>query len=803
MKKNKLFLLFLPFLFFTSITFGATEDTQIINEINKNNTSINDPKFELKTFKSCDDMKSVMSNFLKEYYKNNPIRRYDYDDQLLGGMEKAVTSDALVGETTSTESSNELGGGSETPDYSQTNIQVAGVDEADIVKTDGKYIYFFSESYNNASQKNEKYVYIAKAYPSSELEVVKKIQIPETFYNGEIFIDAGRLAIVATGYVQYDYSYYWINRNTKTYVIVYNTTDIQNLKLEKIYSVDGDYTKSRKIGDYLYIISNNYINFPYYSYDSKGIVPEFDLSKSLPKDIDITKTSDINDQNLVVKGKKFPYNVKTGTAIACNEIEYILPDADTMKQYSFNPSYNIISIINIKDTSKEVKNKVVFGNTGEIYMSLDNLYLTSHIYSPSKYSCPAGARCIMPWFPAGENTLIHKLNVDENKLKYQNTTMVPGSPLNQYSMDEYESNFRIITTQWSPQRQTNLFILDKDLKKLSSLEGIAKGENFQSSRYIGDKLFLVTFEQIDPLFVIDLANVTHPKIIGELKIPGYSTYLHPYDENHLIGLGYDTSINQWGGTTNGGLKVDLYEINYDKKAESSSLDCTSYSFDACPNSCVKNECASACPPGAEICTLQCVRKCENPSSSASGYIDVKQLQSLVLGDSGSYSEALNNPRMFIWNASKKLLLLPAQLYYNYPNETYKRKDFFQGLIAINIDKIGIKEKKRISHIDTTGLEQKRIEECKKYTVPKESETTCKELLDGTIYCPPKETYYVPEYCYKESTIGSYLASQSWNFSQYFIKRALYIGDTMYSISDKKIQTTDINNFTDKESLELK
>jgi hypothetical protein len=159
--------------------------------------------------------------------------------------------------------------------------------------------------------------------------------------------------------------------------------------------------------------------------------------------------------------------------------------------------------------------------------------------------------------------------------------------------------------------------------------------------------------------------------------------------------------------------------------------------------------------------------------------------------------------MFIWNASKKLLLLPIQLYYNYPNETYKRKDFFQGLIAINIDKTGIKEKKRISHIDTTGLEQKRIEECKKYTAPKESETTCKELLDGTIYCPPKETYYIPEYCYKESTIGSYLASQSWNFNQYFIKRALYIGDTMYSISDKKIQTTDINNFTEKESLELK
>jgi hypothetical protein len=106
------------------------------------------------------------------------------------------------------------------------------------VKTDGKYIYFLSDSYDATNSKNEKYVYIAKAYPSSELEVVNKIRIPETFYNGEIFISDGKLTIVATGYVQYDYSYYWINRNTKTYVIVYNTSDIKNLKLEKIYSVD-------------------------------------------------------------------------------------------------------------------------------------------------------------------------------------------------------------------------------------------------------------------------------------------------------------------------------------------------------------------------------------------------------------------------------------------------------------------------------------------------------------------------------------------------------------------------------------
>ncbi len=82
---------------------------------------------------------------------------------------------------------------------------------------------------------------------------------------------------------------------------------------------------------------------------------------------------------------------------------------------------------------------------------------------------------------------------------------------------------------------------------------------------MGDKLYLVTFEQVDPFFVIDVANDRSPTILGELKIPGYSTYLHPYDDSHIIGIGYDTRESQWGGQQNAGIKIDLYEINYDKK----------------------------------------------------------------------------------------------------------------------------------------------------------------------------------------------------------------------------------------------
>ena len=132
-------------------------------------------------------------------------------------------------------------------------------------------------------------------------------------------------------------------------------------------------------------------------------------------------------------------------------------------------------------------------------------------------------------------------------VSYKDTGIVSGRPLTQYSMDEHEGNFRIITSEWMSEPSTSLHILSPNLEKLSSLTDLAPGESFQGSRFIGEKLFLVTFEQIDPLFVIDVADARNPKVLGELKIPGYSNYLHPYDETHLIGLGYDTDINEWGG----------------------------------------------------------------------------------------------------------------------------------------------------------------------------------------------------------------------------------------------------------------
>ena len=204
----------------------------------------------------------------------------------------------------------------------------------------------------------------------------------------------------------------------------------------------------------------------------------------------------------------------------CTQISYVLPSKDTFKKYTINPNFTIVSVVDTLDTNKQTKMNVTMTQAGQIHMSKRNLYLLQNLYLYSPWSCPRGAYCIMANYSAGEQTLIHKFAIDGFTLKYQKSALVPGTLLTQYSMDEDTyGNFRILTQKWDYAPGTNFYALDSSLKLKGKLEKIATGEQFKASRYIGDKLYLVTFQQIDPLFVIDIANLAKPKIIGELKVP--------------------------------------------------------------------------------------------------------------------------------------------------------------------------------------------------------------------------------------------------------------------------------------------
>ena len=425
-----------------------------------------------------------------------------------------------------------------------------------------------------------------------------------------------------------------------------------------------------------------------------------------------------------------------------------MPDDETLKKFDFTPSYVTLSVINTEDVNEEVTSKLLFWDVNEIYMSQSNLYITSNLYTSYNFKC-GFMGCMMPYYNSWNQTLVHKMSLNGKDVKYVSSNIIPGSPLNQYSMDENSDwYFRIVTSNYIWTWSTSVYVLDKNLKLSWKLDWIWLGENFQSSRFIWNKLYLVTFKQIDPLFVIDLSSNTNPKILWELKMPGYSTYLHPYDENHLIWLWYDTKVNQWWWTQNNWLKIDLYDVSDIK----------------------------------------------NP----------KQQYSLTLWDQSSYSDVLNNPRLFSWYAKEKILFLPATLYKNAWDKTnpYRSSDVFQWWIAVKIDTDSwIKELSRVTHIDTTSLETKRQEDCKQYQV--EAAPKCVKLIWGWEYCPAPSTY-IPTYCYEWSAIWEYLANQIWNYNDSFVLRNLYLDNLWYTVSNTKIQANDIkDNFNKVDEVKMK
>lgn len=340
----------------------------------------------------------------------------------------------------------------------------------------------------------------------------------------------------------------------------------------------------------------------------------------------------------------------------------------------------------------------------------------------------------MPMFRSEQNALIHRFSTKKDSVKYEYSVLTPGMPLSQYALNEKND---ILFTANQKDWMTNgvdIFAIDSTGKLLSKLENVWEKERFQAARYIGDRLYLVTFEQIDPLFVIDTKDAKNMTILGELKMPWYSTYLHPYDATHLIGVGFDTKPNQWGGTTNGGLKFDLYDV-------------------------------------ADI---------KNP----------KQKFSKVIGGIGSSSDALWNPRALVWDGAKKTLLLPVQLM-DQNQVTYQSTYAWQGLLAMKISTEGISEAGRVTHIDMTGIAEKRKQECAQYNTVVNEEKCYTHITTGEKICvKPSENpnnQNIPAYCFAENDDSSYLANQIWNYYPYFVQRGLYIGDTLYTASPALIQ----------------
>lgn len=258
MKKIIKLLFVFSLVFSFSSSFAAVEDTQVIDKLNDTNTTNLQFDFKLKKFESCEDMSNVLTNYMKKYYNQRPIYYRWWgimvDDMLWNTSDAVMEKSAVAAEAPAT-SSNDW-------DYSKTNTQVAWVDESEIIKTDWKYIYYAVDSYDYDKNIANKVIYIVKN-DNGKMNLVKRVRLPEHFNSVELYVQEWKLIVLANGYPIRDFQkQFWGGwYDAKTYIIVFDTTDVENLKMLKLYMTEWAYTQSRLIKDNLYVIWSKYFDY--------------------------------------------------------------------------------------------------------------------------------------------------------------------------------------------------------------------------------------------------------------------------------------------------------------------------------------------------------------------------------------------------------------------------------------------------------------------------------------------------------------------------------------------------------------
>lgn len=427
-------------------------------------------------------------------------------------------------------------------EHSETNVQVPGVDEGDTVKTDGHYIY----SIQNGR------VRIIRAYPAHDMALLATLQFDSGFNPIELYIDGDQLIVVGTAWhaegsgdaapvVPEDGAVImpiWApSGESRTIARIYNIADRTQPVLQREIAFTGDYLSSRKIGQSVYLIGRKYPNY-YLSYFSGGGAKPQNLS--MTRDNILPHISD--------------------TAIGSGA-EHTLPLTDLYYFPGFvEPDYVVVAGFRLNAPNEDADIKAYLGGGDIAYASGKNLYLSAADYSSPEQPDQA---VTAPF------THLYKFALNNGAISFSKAGEVPGTVLNSFAMDEHKDYFRIATTvdQWtqdgdagSLETWNNLYTLDGDMQIAGRLEHLAEGERIYSARFIGDRSYLVTFEQTDPLFVIDLSVPETPKVLGELKISGFSNYLHPYDETHLLGFGQETQETETGLVTKG-MKLALFDVS--------------------------------------------------------------------------------------------------------------------------------------------------------------------------------------------------------------------------------------------------
>lgn len=485
------------------------------------------------------DYKEVYQTLLKGYQQNW------IEGEMSAETSTATSEDKASGNAAKDESADmDLSEGSKEggKDYSTTNLQMEGVDESDIAKIDGSYIYTVEDKYIVITDIRDGKLEEVTRFLPKDCGAADRVM--------EIYVDGDQLILVVQGYetsldgnskagsdketsdketkdeensdketavsdVAKDGAFcYKMNGKSTTQIQVYSIVDRKNPEFEGRLIQDGYYNTSRKIGDVVYLFTQYNMTSDVTSYVEKKHGVE-----------------DLKEGNGVSSLAEAVIPKVNGEKVAASEI--YLPE-------SSGESGILVSSLDVNKPDKVLDSKLVISGYAQTYISKDALYLYEEDYD--------GAMI----------TNIAKFALDEGRISGVAAAAVSGYVRDTFAINASDGYLRVLTTDYSTEDEVNaLYILDENMKLTGQLTGIAPGEEIYAARFMGNTGYFVTYRNTDPLFTVDLSDPAKPEIIGELKVTGFSEYLHFWDDTHLLGIGYESDENT-GNIEN--IKLSMFNI---------------------------------------------------------------------------------------------------------------------------------------------------------------------------------------------------------------------------------------------------
>jgi len=480
------------------------------------------------------DYKEVYQTLLKGYQQNW------IEGEMSAETSTATSEDKASGNAAKDESADmDLSEGSKEggKDYSTTNLQMEGVDESDIAKIDGSYIYTVEDKYIVITDIRDGKLEEVTRFLPKDCGAADRVM--------EIYVDGDQLILVVQGYetslgesskagsdkensdkessdeeiavsdASEDSAFcYKMNGKSTTQIQVYSIVDRKNPEFEGRLIQDGYYNTSRKIGDVVYLFTQYNMTSDVTSYVEKKHGVE-----------------DLKEGNGVSSLAEAVIPKVNGEKVAASEI--YLPE-------SSGESGILVSSLDVNKPDKVLDSKLVISGYAQTYISKDALYLYEEDYD--------GAMI----------TNIAKFALDEGRISGVAAAAVSGYVRDTFAINASDGYLRVLTTDYSTEDEVNaLYILDENMKLTGQLTGIAPGEEIYAARFMGNTGYFVTYRNTDPLFTVDLSDPAKPEIIGELKVTGFSEYLHFWDDTHLLGIGYESDENT-GNIEN--IKLSMFNI---------------------------------------------------------------------------------------------------------------------------------------------------------------------------------------------------------------------------------------------------